>query len=314
MPLIKKLLNKLNGYAYRQEYLCLADEPYIKPLYAYLVSGDAVETNITDHHLFIGYSPLIFALAKSQQQIQVRFTHQKLITGQTLTTSDSLAWLNLRRIHETPGIAYYEGTEAQHCFVPSFNQFINGVNNSLFQQKTGNVYLNNKLYPQVQIAYAIPREISLVTIRLQGAFNLFPTDLHGAINRTQYIISLRQGGLACQQIQEAGKVVVSKMQPSMYKEVYKLGKNHMQPLKPKQSFPFSENLSKGLGLPLPQNSMGYTELELQSFFDHGIHRLLLFNIVHRQLEPGLRQPLSHIHNSYATWRFKHGFPGNYLLR
>jgi flavin reductase (DIM6/NTAB) family NADH-FMN oxidoreductase RutF len=313
MQPVKKLLNKLNGYAYRQEYLCLA-EPLIDPLYAYTVSGNEVLADITENHLFVGYSPVIFALENTlQEAIEIRFTHLEFNPGEQLSLTDSLAWLRLRPIYQSPGISYYEGTEAHHRFVPYFNQFMNGINNRLYQQKAGNVYLDNKLYPQVQIAYAIPREICLITVEQHGSFNLFPTDLHGAINRTQYIISLRQGGLACLQVQQAGKIVVSKMQPAMYKEVYKLGKNHMQPAKPKKAFPFSHQLSKELALPIPQNSVGYTELELQSAFDHGIHRLLLFNIIHRQAEPGAPS-LFHIHNSYATWRFKHAFPGNYLLR
>ena len=99
----------------------------------------------------------------------------------------------------------------------------------------------------------------------------------------------------------------------MYKEVYKLEKNHKQPVKPANAFPFSNANSKSFNLTLPQNTVGYTELELQTSFDHGIHRVLLFKIVNQHVEPG-RQSLRQIHNSYATWRFKHGFPGNYLLR
>ena len=87
----------------------------------------------------------------------------------------------------------------------------------------------------------------------------------------------------------------------------------MQPVKPANAFPFSNANSKSFNLPLPQNTVGYAELELQNSFDHGIHRVLLFNIINQQVEPGT-QSLRHIHNSYATWRSKHGLPGNYLLR
>lgn len=317
MQFARKVLNKLNGYAYRQEYLCLADEPFAQPLHACVVAGDAVERDISFNHLFVGYSPLIFAFdgPLTTNEPEIRFTHEMLSPGQSLKTRDALAWLKLRRIpndsHQP--IAYYEGAAGHHHFIPAFNRFINGINNNLYQQKTGNVYLDNQLYPQVQIAYAIPRGISLISIGLRGGFNLFPTDLHGAINPAQYIVSLRHGGMACAQVQEAGKIVVSRVQPSMYKEVYKLGKNHMQPVKPTDAFPFSDHYSKVLGMPLPHNAVGYTELELQSSFDHGIHRVLLFRVINEDVAPG-RQSLSHIHNSYATWRFKHGFAGNYLLR
>lgn len=322
MQPVKKLLDRLNGYQYRQEYLCLADEPFTQPLYAYTMSGDAIENNITNNHLFVGYSPLIFALDIFKNELEIRFTHDELSSGQILKANDALAWLKLRRIPApTNDIAFYEGAEAHHRFIPAFNQFVNRLNNRLYQQKAGNVYLDSTLYPQVQVAYAIPRGISLLTLALPEGFNLFPTDLHGpTLSGAEglsvvegYIISLRHGGLACKQVQEAGKIVVSRVQPHMYKEVYKLGKNHMQPIKPANAFPFSKANSKSFNLPLPQNTVGYTELELQTSFDHGIHRVLLFNIVNQHVEPG-SQSLRHIHNSYATWRFKHGFPGNYLLR
>ena len=159
MQLVKKLLERLNGYHYRQEYLCLADEPFTQPLYAYIMSGDAIENNITNNHLFVGYSPLVFALEIFKNELDIRFSHDLLTPGQTLKANDALAWLKLRRIPApTNDIAFYEGTEARHRFIPAFNQSINRLNNRLYQQKAGNVYLDSQLYPQVQVAYAIPGE------------------------------------------------------------------------------------------------------------------------------------------------------------
>lgn len=320
MQLPRKVLDKFSGYAFRQEYLCLADEVLSHPLHAYLVKNDKTLMEVTHQHLFVGYCPLIFAFPENhchQPELEIRFSAELLPAGGTLTTSQSLAWLRLRQIKvqqmEGGPVYFYEGTAAHHRFIPAFNRFLNRINNRLYQQKAGNVYLNNKLYPQVQVGYAIPRRISLISLGLEGRFNLFPTDLHGAINDEQYIISLRQGGMACGQVQQAGTIVVSAVHPGLYRQVYSFGKNHMQPLKPRDAFLFSENSSEVLGLPLPQESAGYHELELQSWFDHGIHRVLLFRVINQFGGPG-KQSLAHIHASYATWRLKHGFPGNYLLR
>lgn len=313
MQLLKKVLDKLTGYAYRQEYLCLADGPFTNPLFAYFMQGDTVQQNITHDHLFVGYSPLIFAFPwpVKNELIEIRFSPQSLQQGAQLTKP--VASLKLRKINQQGPISYFEGVSARHHFISPLHQFINGLNNRLYQQKIGNVYLDKMLYPQVQIAYALPRRISLISLQLNGGFNLFPTDLHGQVNPEQYIISLRHGGMACRQVQEAGKIVVSAVHPSLYKEVYKLGKNHMQPVKLKESFGFSNRQSEMFGLPLPPQTVGYHELQLQSSFDHGIHRVLLFDIKNQVNEPG-GMPLAHIHNSYATWRLKHGLSGNYLLR
>jgi flavin reductase (DIM6/NTAB) family NADH-FMN oxidoreductase RutF len=324
MQLLKKVLEKLNGYAYRQEYLCLADEPFPNPLSAYIMQGNTILQNVTNAHLFIGYHPLIFAFPwleqpdlSTRQELEVRFTPQILLQGATLTAPDARAVLKLRKINQqgtgNRAIFYYEGISGHHRFISRFHQWINRINNRLYQQKPGNVYLDNRLYPQVQTAYALPRRVSLVSLQLNGGFNLFPTDLQGQINPDQYIISLRHAGMACRQVQEAGKIVISAIQPSLYRETYKLGKNHMQPVKPKEAFNFSGEKSTLFGLPLPPQTVEYCELELQSFFDYGIHRVLLFDIKNQQIALGGR-PLTHIHNSYATWRLKHGLTGNYLLR
>ncbi|MEI9943391.1 MAG: hypothetical protein WDN26_04155 [Chitinophagaceae bacterium] len=46
------------------------------------------------------------------------------------------------------------------------------------------------------------------------------------------------------------------MDPGAYKMVYSLGKNHMQELKPKDNFPFSERVSDVFHLPLPGAGIG----------------------------------------------------------
>lgn len=316
MQVLKKVLDKLNGYAYRQEYLCLAEGTFQQPLFAYLVKDNVVVRDVTREHLFVGYCPLIFAFddpdISEMEEVDIRFSSQSLPLNAPL--KNPIAELKLRKIHQQDqNISYYAGISGRHQFISPFHQWINILNNRLHQQKAGNVYLNSRLYPQVQIGYALPRQVSLITLELNGNFNLFPTDLHGQINPRQYIISLRHAGLACKQVQQAGKIVVSAVQPSLYKTVYSLGKNHMQPLKSKEAFSFSPHHSALFNLPLPPGTVSYHELELHNSFDHGIHRVLLFNIKNQCTQPG-GQPLTHIHNSYATWRLKHGLPGNYLLR
>jgi flavin reductase (DIM6/NTAB) family NADH-FMN oxidoreductase RutF len=173
--------------------------------------------------------------------------------------------------------------------------------------------LKNDLYTQVQIAYSIPRKICLITVGENDRFNLFPTDLHGRIDDV-YIISLRKDGKACQEVESAKKIVLSDINASAYKKVYALGKNHMQPLKEKSLFEWNAVCSKNFNLPLPKDVLSYRELELEQSFLHGIHKLLLFRMVSEEkvsLEPAT---LSHIHNCYATWRYKHRISSNLLLR
>src|SRR5206468_7751300 len=106
-----------------------------------------------------------------------------------------------------------------HHFLSSFHQYIIGLNNKLYNKKPGNVFLNDNLYKQVQIAYAIPRIISLITVSDEKFYNLFPTDLRGPVNEQYYVSSLRHEGKACRQVETAGRIVISQVDCRFYKTV-----------------------------------------------------------------------------------------------
>ena len=320
---MKKILTKLNGLHYQQEYLCLAKEPFQNPIHAYFVKDGHVIKDITNEHLFTGYSPLIFTLISSDlkepfSNIEMFFSQRSLQPNDLFKKRDALAWLSLRLIQKQKigdnEIYYYKGIRGQHHFLSFFHQYIIGLNNQVYNRKKENVFLNNALYKQVQIAYSIPRIISLITVGSGGLYNLFPTDLHGPVNEQYYVSSLRHDGKACKQVEKAGRIVISQIHTDVYKMAYALGKNHMQELKPKENFFFSESLSSLFKLPLPKSLLSYRELELVGSFDHGIHKLLLYKIISSQVVSKDPSTLAHIHNCYATWRHRKGLPGNYLVR
>jgi hypothetical protein len=324
MQLLKKILNRLNGLHYTQEYLCLASPLITGRLYAYLVEKNRIIRNITDQHLFVGYCPLIFAFSQpaltginNPASIDILFSPKLFNQNAIFLEKDATARLQLKKTGELTGegpVFFYEGEKGKHCFVSGFRQSIISAQNRWFNKKQGNVFLDDNLYKQVQIAYALPRIISLITVEKDGLFNLFPTDLHGQIDPAHYIISLRHTGKACQQVLDAKKILITQIHRDAFKTAYGLGKNHMQPLKEKSSFPFSEKKSALLELPLAPSPLYYRELELKDSFRQGIHQLMLFRILQSE-ESGDRQlSLSHIHQAYATWLYNNDFPGNYLLR
>jgi hypothetical protein len=321
MPL-QKLLNKFNGLHYSQEYLCMANGPF-QTLHTCIVENGRVISDITNHHCFVGYCPLIFAFPSSvinrqQETIDIVFSHQPLEQNVVFAAKDALAQLSLKKIYlqklNGEAIIYYRGLHGQHRFSSRFHQMMGQWSNYLYNRKPGNVFLKGNLYKQVQISYAIPRKISLVTVGNEKLYNHFPTDLHGQVDEQHYIISLRRAGAACKQVEASGTVVLSDIEASAYGQAYALGKNHMQPLKALTAFDFDNELSRVKGLPLPKNLISYKELELKGSFEEGIHKLLLFKILHNELAKNGNKPLTHIHNRYATWLYKKGFAGNYLLR
>jgi len=324
MKLLKKTLNKLNGLHYLQEYLCLARESFEQPLHAYIVDDGKPIKDITKLHSFVGYSPLIFSFSSPanasirSSTINIAFTQHELHPNGSFKQKDAVAMLCLKKIKEQKAgnetILYYEGLKGSHRFISPFHQFIIQLYNRLYHKKPGNVYLPANLYKQVQIAYSLPRNISMVTVGRNDRFNLFPTDLHGPVNEDLYIISLRHDGKACEQVISSGRILLSQVNSDFYKEAYALGKNHMQDWKEKENYPFSDGISAHLQLPLPRSALFYRELELQDSFIHGIHRVMLFKTLYRQRFQDNPSTLAHIHNVYATWRQNNRLPGNYLLR
>jgi hypothetical protein len=322
MHFLQRSLNKLNGLHYTQEYLCLDKKTFQQPLHAYLMNGAHVFKDITNFHLFVGYHPVIFAffsrdIGANEPIIDIIFSNESLQPNDPLKEKDAIAKLSLKKINQFDKngdvILFYEGTKGSHHFISGFHQFILELNNRLYNRKTGNVFLEDNLYKQVQIAYSVPRKICLVTVGQNSLYNLFPTDLHGQINDS-YIISLRHEGKACAQVETTKKIVLSEINAPAYKKVYALGKNHMQSLKERTSFEFGPPASKNFNLPLPKDALLYKELELENSFTHGIHKLLLFRIICEEKIADETGALAHIHNCYATWRYKQGISSNFLLR
>jgi hypothetical protein len=325
MKLVKKILNKLNGLHYPQEYLCFANEFFEQPLHIYLVEAGKVIKDITNLHAFVGYNPLIFALLSSEtaflnpEEIQIAFIRNSLQPNEIFLKKDAVALLTMRKIKEQSAengnnILFYQGIKGSHRFISPFHQFMIQLHNLLYNKKPGNVYLPGNLYKQIQIAYSIPRNISMITVGKDNLFNLFPTDLHGPVNEDYYIISLRHDGKACQQVMNAGSILLTQVHSDFYKMAFALGKKHMQEMKEKENYPFSNEISANLKLPLPQSSLFYRELELLDSFIHGIHRVMLFKTLYKQPIQNISSTLVHVHNVYATWRQNNGLPGNFLLR
>lgn len=321
MEVLKKLLGKLTGWHYPQEYLCLAREQYTQPLHAYTVHGGRIQCDITHHHLFVGYCPLILALPGALARdavLDICFFQQPQSPNANVEARSVVASLQAERVHQQVHngneIIYYQGVKSHHRFLSPVQQWIIGLQNELYNRKVGNVYLHNNLYKQVQVAYALPRTVSLITVGGAEGYNLFPTDLHGPLGETYYLLSLRSAGKACAQVLAAGRALLSDVEAASYRDVYRLGKNHMQALKEREAFPFSEEQSLLWKLPLPRAAVRYRELQVLDTWQAGIHTVMLTQVVRQQEVRAQAATLAHVHNSYATWRYKKGLVSNYLLR
>ena len=322
MKLLQKVLNRSRDLHFRQEYLCMHHEHFEKPLNVYLLNKGKIVKEITHDHAFVGYHPVIFALSLKPEEahtnLEIIFSHEPLHPGHKAGKKVILAFLSLKKVYQlsmnNEFVFFYEAIFGRHRFISGFRQFIISLHNHLFQRKEGNVFLKGNLYKQVQIAYSLPRKISLITVGSKHLFNLFPTDLHGPVSKGYYVVSLRHNGNACAQVEAVRNILLSNVDANIYREVYKMGKNHMQPMKEKHSFRFSPENSPFFQLPVPLHALQCYELELQSSFKAGIHKIMLFRIRNEFTVNAEFASLAHVHNVYATWRHKNQLSGNYLLR
>src|SRR5688572_22857888 len=167
MKLIQKLLNKFNGLRFPQEYLCIGQDSLEQPLFAYLLCNDRPIKDITTQHSFVGYNPLVLALSPSlvciSEEIRIAFSPHALHPNEIFRQKDAIALLRLQKIKGASFgegmINLYEGIHGEHRFIHSFYQYLISLNNRFYNRKKDNVFLHANLYRQVQIAYALPRNI-----------------------------------------------------------------------------------------------------------------------------------------------------------
>jgi len=323
MNVVRKIFIKLNGMHYKREYICFPLGKHIYSLHVLLENRKNNKIDITKKHVMVGIKPLILALPEMEEvdlnSIESIYTSyvSTYPAEVTISTKQALAWLKLKKIFtqktDEGNIYYFEAFAGEHKFIPQLNKKINRLYNNLFNKKQNNIFLNNNLYTFIQIAYSIPKIISLVSVTQHGKYNLFPNDQHGCIYKDHYIITLRKDGKACEQVTATGNVVISNISSEYYKQVYAFGKNHMQPFREKELIDFSESVSKYEHIPLPHKTISYKELEMIDSFIYGTHKVFLFKINYEEKISDESLILATINNAYATWRYKHKQPCEYFL-
>ena len=99
---MKKQLKKfLLGITLQQEYLCVNINEFNKPLKLFTKNNESDNlTDITDHHLFIGYKPLLIAINKNYLNEGDLDSYQQLIISFQTENKIELAKLELNLVKE----------------------------------------------------------------------------------------------------------------------------------------------------------------------------------------------------------------------
>lgn len=319
---MKKILKKiLFGTNPPQEYLCLDLNEFKKPLKLILKSATSgVVKDMTHHHLFNGYRPLVITFDQNYLSEQDLENKNSILLTFLNDQKKILATIKLKLFKniKVNSITYliFEGVRGTNKFKNKVHHFTNNLRYNITSERKKNIFLTGNLYDQVKIAYSIPRKIYLVSVGNGKLFNIFPTDLSGTIGKDSFILSLRTGGKANEQIENEGKCLVSVMEAEFFEEVYNAGKNHMKALSEISEIRIKlrDEKSSDFNLPVPLGAIKYYELEALKMFEVGIHTLHFLKIINSVELNSNNSILAHIHRDYAGWRIKNGIQSNYLIR
>ena len=318
---MKKLINKiLFGTTLPQEYLCFNLNEFQNPLRIVISNSAGEQIDITAHHLFNGYKPLIFSIYSNCFGNEIPDQTNSIHLTFKSDENKKPALLKLKLVEilkiDSSTILIFQGIFGLHNFKNPFNKLLSDARYRFTADKTHNVYLAGNLFDQIKIAYSIPRKIFLVSVGSQNLFNVFPTDLSGSLDKKIFILSLRTGGKASEQIDNFGRCVISEMPAESFAEAYKAGKNHMKELTELENLEikFMKKRSSKLNIPLPLKSNKYFELESMQKYKLGIHTLHFMKIMNAVSITESSSALAHIHGDYASWRLREGIKTNYLLR
>ena len=310
----------LLGITLPQEYLCVNLEEFSDPLKIVITPSDSIkELDITDHHLFIGYKPLLIAIDKDFLPDGNYYNSGKLKLSFRTKDDLEVASLVIRLVQKvklnSTTCLLFEGEKGIHSFDNPVHKFINALRYNLTAERKKNIFLPGNLYDQVKIAYSIPRKICLTTVSSGNLINIFPIDISGPLNEKHFIISLRSSGKANRQIEYKKNCLVSIMDANSSKEVYNAGKNHMRELSvpDKLGISLRNETSDRLKFPIPSGAIKYYELEKIDKFEIGIHTIYYFNIVNSVILSHKKNVLAHIHRDYAQWREKNNITTSYLM-
>jgi hypothetical protein len=319
---VKKFLNKiLFGITLPQEYLCVNLFDFEHSLKVF-VKDETLDQgrDITQHHLLIGYNPLIIAIDKKYLKNSDFNQSQTLFLFFRSDDKSEVASLKIKFIHElkldSTICLIFECVKGVNSFTNHFNRLLKLLHYKLTADKKKNIFLAGNLYEQVKVAYSIPRLIYLASVGSNDLYNIYPTDLSGKMGEHIFIMSLRTMGKANSQVESSGKCLIAKMAADSFMEVYNAGRNHMKELADAATFEIklSSESSTSFNLPIPFGAIQYYELEKIDKFVVGIHTIHFFRILNSAVLSDKRSILAHIHRDYAEWRLKNSINTNYFFR
>ncbi|HWG58253.1 MAG TPA: flavin reductase [Candidatus Acidoferrales bacterium] len=161
------------------------------------------------------------------------------------------------------------------------------------------------------VFYICPRPVVLVSVKHEGAGNIFPMDLIGPTDSPWFSMALRSTSPAVRLMQSSKRMALASI-PLSYKPVaYELGKHHKQSSIDWGALSFPTTPSALFGLPVPAAALRIREVEVREYHEVGSHVLFMTSIVNEQTPDRAPRendalPMFHVHGSYREYLRRSG--------
>lgn len=261
-----------------------------------VVNGKRVD--LERQPLFLGYKPLVMGICDAPELIQF-IPESKQVTFEFLNivSGEKVASLELRVDKIVPIenqlLVLLVGISGSHTFETRLERLAFRINQRLTKKSPANIDLTRVEYEMLKVAYSVPREIRMVTVRNELGANTFPIDLFGIAGLHHLVLSLRHSKKSFEQIAEAKLIHIRTMSGKYAPFAHFMGRGH------------SMSWHKAV---LPPDQIGTEEFGFAKvIFDYGIHRILILHRISRMIEDS-SEKLVHVHRSYANWHKRQGFP------
>jgi hypothetical protein len=308
---IKSIVRNLKAnFYFENEYICLDQNSVLPDISVIFKSGEKT-IDVSREHLFLGYKPVIIAVPSSLIEGNSSSAEILFYTGRSVCGSIKLKLTGI----DHPSLKIFEATEARHELLNIPLKIIHSLRQAR-ADKNHPLYPDKNLYEQIRVAYAYPRKISVLVVKEEECYNVFPTDLHGPVKGTkEYVISLREKGKAYEQVKRPSVITLSTVPSATYRDIYSLGKNHMKELR---SFSELKDLLMKYGdnaeLALSRDCSNFLVLKKKREDKIGVHHLITFSIEESGIVNENADTLSHVHEYYASWRKRKGYRDKLLIR
>lgn len=266
--------------------------------------------DVTDRNIMAAASPLLFGIGRNDERDQVRWRSPVLVF-RGRKEENALAEIHLRHAEDVVwkggSVALFHVTGSANYCVPALRLRLHYWNSAIKNRRAASLKpapelrLDSRELRAVFAFYVCPRPVVLVSVEQDGAFNIFPMDLIGAMGQSSFALALHNTSVPLQLVQASGRIAVSSVPMDHCAAVLAMGRHHNARGIDVKTLPFATMRSHQHGLAVPQVSLRVREMQVHTIRRLGSHHLLIAEVLQdRTMRSGLQ--MFQAHGFYRVWK------------